>query len=283
MIQSMTGFGSCEKEGCTVELRSLNHRYLNINIKGNNIPTELDMRLRGVLKQHFHRGHIDVLISMAQETASEISVNTEFISRISEQLKEARESCNLDGDITIDTVLQFKDSFSKSEPAVIGEDIVIEVFDCAVEKLKEMRAKEGETLYGEIASYLDSMDMTIEKIESCSADLSEKMLDKVRTKIRELLGDTGTLEPRLLQEAAFLAQRGDVTEEITRIKSHLSEFRKNLSNSDKIGRKLDFILQELNRESNTISSKADEYLINALVVDFKNLVEKLREQIQNIQ
>ncbi len=282
MIQSMTGYGSYEKDGVKAEIRSLNHRFLDIHIKAPPIFLQNDIYFRKAIKENFSRGHFDIYITLPSDRRYDITVNEAFVKKLTTTLGKIKKDYHLEGDINIDTLLSFKEVVL-TETNTINEKALFAAFNHAVSNLKKMRQQEGKLLKADILKHLDSIKTIVKKIKSLHQESPAAMMSKIRKRIKELLSDVEPDETRILQEAAILSERADISEEIVRIQSHLQQFRKNLSNNDKIGRKLDFLFQELYRESNTIASKTNVYQINALAVDLKSEIEKVREQIQNIQ
>ncbi|MBF0318826.1 MAG: YicC family protein [Nitrospirae bacterium] len=282
MIESMTGYGFSEKNGIKVEMRSFNHRFLDLNIKAPPSFLKHDIEIRNLMKKMFHRGHIDVYVAVALENTYKVSINKEFVKGVISALSDVKAEFHLSGEIDFSTILSFKEAVV-SETGETSEDALYEVFHEAIDRLKAMRQHEGQLLMVEITKHLDTIDTALKQIEEQSIGSTERVLGKIKNKLKELTDSLPENDPRILQEAALLAEKYDISEEIQRIGSHLKQFRQNLTENDKIGRKLDFILQELNREANTITSKTDMYSVNAHAVDLKSEVEKLREQVQNIQ
>ncbi len=282
MIQSMTGYGSCEKSGIKVEMRSLNHRFLDIQIKAPIPFFKYEIDFRKLLKKHFSRGHILVQITFTPGQSPSLTVNDNYVRNILTVLRKIKDEHGLSGNIEIDTLLSFEGTLITQSDNFI-EEYIFEVFTNALESLKEMRKKEGEMLLDDMYRYIDSVDGIINRVTEMTSESTVKLVDEINKRMKDLLGDAEYDKNRILQEAAILAEKSDISEETSRIRCHIEQFRKNLSNNDKIGRKLDFMLQELNREANTLSVKAGEYAISELVVELKSELEKLREQVQNIQ
>ncbi|MBF0515676.1 MAG: YicC family protein [Nitrospirae bacterium] len=282
MIESMTGYGSSERHGLKVEMRSFNHRFLDLNIKAPPFFLKHEIAIRNLIKNKFHRGHIDVYVTVAPENTYTVSINKDFVKGLIHAVAEVKDELHLRGEIDFAAILSFKEAVV-TQMSETPEDSVDEVFHEAIDKLKAMRQKEGQILLVEIMRHIDVIDTALGKIKEDSSGAMDRALDRIKNRMRELLDASPVDDARLLQEAALMAEKYDISEEIQRIGSHLKQFRQNLADNDKIGRKLDFILQELNREANTISSKTDLYSINAVTVELKAEIEKLREQAQNIQ
>ena len=283
MIQSMTGFGSAEKNGCKVEIRSLNSRFLDIYIKAPSFLTQYEMAFRNLLKERFARGKFDVLISLSENVSADFKVNTGIAGRLYSSFRRLQEELSLPGELDINMIAGFHSMYLEADISY-DADAVHEVFRQAMAGLEEMRTKEGESLAAELlklVASLDSMNDQIKKV--VKGDVISAIRDKFNERLQVLLGEKDFDGNRILQEAALMAIKLDISEEIARIDSHISQFREILDHHDIIGRKLDFIVQELNREINTITSKSIDYGITSLTVEMKAVAEKIKEQVQNIQ
>jgi uncharacterized protein (TIGR00255 family) len=286
----MTGYGSCEKGGLRIELRSLNHRFLEINFK---IPQTLfrhEANLRKMIKETMSRGRLDVFVSMQNENSCRVTVNDGFVGGAVAALRKMKEHYKLDGAIDAASILLFKEAVT-AWPDEVEEAALYDAFKTALDDLRAMRLIEGKELVADILGRLQTMESMLgvlrAEIAASIGRVTQRLKERISAAAAEFLSDEG----RIIQEAAALAEKADVSEELHRTECHLKQFGKILADNDSIadgpglpvGRKLDFILQELARESNTMSAKSAEYGINALVVDFKSEIEKVREQIQNIQ
>lgn len=281
-MQSMTGYGSAEKGILKVEIRSLNHRFLDISIKIPQLLNQHEMALRNMVKERFSRGRFDVVISAIGGENLRIRINTGLAREICNSLRTLKEELSLSGEIGIETIAGFSELISTQEIEYSEKSLYI-AFNEAMERIKDMRSKEGEAIAKDMFSRLDLVDQMKGQISLLCNDAVEKCRERFRERINLLLGDAKCDENRVLQEAAIMAEKTDINEEIIRINSHIAQVRKILSDGDTIGRKLEFLLQELNREVNTIASKADDYRISSITVEMKAEFEKLREQAQNIQ
>lgn len=282
MIQSMTGFGSAEKDFFKVEIRSLNHRFLDISVK---IPQNLghhEIPLRNMLKERFSRGKFDVLVSITDEGNIKIKINTGFAREIYNSLRTLKDELSLSGTIGIETLAGFGELIVTEEAAYNTESLYA-AFNEAMDRLRDMRGKEGESIAGDMFSRLERVEHMNKQIALLCPDMVNECKERFMERLNLLFGDAKYDENRVLQEAAIIAERTDISEEITRIASHIAQMRKILSDGDTIGRKVEFLLQELNREVNTIASKADDYRVSSITVEMKAEIEKMREQAQNIQ
>jgi uncharacterized protein (TIGR00255 family) len=282
MAQSMTGFGSAEKEGCRVEIRSINHRFLDISVRVPAFLNQLDIPFRNMLKGRFSRGKFDVSVTLSSHAVIDFSVDSAFARKIYGVFKSLQEELSIEGQIDINTIIGLHGMFMETKQTV-DLDMVAGVFREAMEDLYRMRVKEGDTLAGELAPVAHSLAGMNEKIKGLAGRVTVDAKEKFAEKLRMLLEGQEADPARMLQEAAVIAARLDISEEITRVESHVGQFMEILVSGDIIGRKLDFILQELNREVNTIASKSVDYEISRITVDMKTGIEKIREQVQNIQ
>ena len=282
MVQSMTGFGGAEKNGCRVEIKSVNHRFLDIYLRAPSFLNQMEMTLRNMVKERFARGKFDIAITVTGLSSEAVEINPEAIRKMYHAFKGLQEELSIKGEIDINTFINLHEMFIETRPKYDFEEITA-VFVKALDDLAGMRSREGETLAQELINIALTLRAYNEKImESCDRVLME-IKDKFNEKLSLLLAGQDIDEGRILQEAAIFAAKLDISEETARINSHLAQFREVLSGGGIIGRKLDFILQELNREVNTIASKSADYGISGVTVDMKTAIEKMREQVQNIQ
>lgn len=280
--QSMTGFGSGENNLFSVEIRSVNHRYMETYFRMPYVLNRHEVQLKKMIKEKFSRGRFDIAVQINPESASIVKVNTGLIGGIVKSLRDVKQEFSLSGEVTLDTVAGFKDVFI-NETAEIDEKELMNVFQTALSRLNDMRVAEGTNIKSDLFLLLQDVERAIEKIERQSEGIHEKIRNRVIERFHALLSDQAVDEGRLIQEASMMADRADITEEIMRLKSHIRQFRLILDNGGTIGKKLDFLLQEFSREANTIASKTSECGIVADIVDMKNDIEKLREQVQNVQ
>lgn len=278
----MTGFGSAEKNSFRVDVRSLNHRYIEIFVKMPFIVSEHEMTLRNMIKERFRRGRFDVNISFTDKPKTSFKANIKAASELYNAFDYLRKELSIEGAIDLKSMLIFKD-------IILGEDIeynpddLFDAFKAAIANLYKMRLKEGKTLRESILDILRNLTLMHEQMGISFQNSLNAHRDNLKKKISNLLLTMPIDEARLSQEIALIAQRTDITEELERIKSHLKQFAFIISNNDEVGKKLDFILQEILREANTIASKTDILEIINLSIDIKTDVEKLRELVQNIQ
>lgn len=281
-MQSMTGFGAAERDGFKVEVRSLNHRYMDISVRMPSVLMEHEIPVRNIIKERFARGKFDVNISFADKRQMKMTVNKDMAKGIYDAFSDLQKELSLPGDFNIDFFSGYRELLMAEEPEYDTHALYNALND-AVSKVEEMRRTEGETLKKEMESRLKRLEGIHGEIEGLSKGLVVHYKDALAKKIAELVPNLSIDETMLAQEVAIMAQKSDIAEELARFRSHIQQFQSALSNGDVIGRKLDFILQEMNRETNTVASKMDDVRIINLSIEIKTEVEKLREQVQNIQ
>lgn len=288
----MTGFGRCLESvyGKTiiVEIKSVNHRYYEFSSRVPRSCGYLDEKLKSFIQGKVSRGKIDVGVSIQSDGVSDekIEVNSEVAKGYITALRSANEELGLEDDLTLSRIMRLPDIFDvkkieEDEETVWNE--VKSVAEKALERFIAMREAEGEKMREDILSRLDYITELVEKIEKKSPETTEKYRKKLFDKISEVLKDTNVDEQRILTEAAIFSEKTAVDEETVRLRSHINQCREMLSMNEAVGRKLDFLIQEFNREANTIGSKCQDIEITKLVVDLKSEIEKIREQVQNIE
>lgn len=288
----MTGFGRCLEsvDGKTiiVEIKSVNHRYFEFSSRVPRSCGYLDEKLKSFIQGKVSRGKIDVGVSIQSDSVSDekIEVNSEVAKGYITALRSANEELGLEDDLTLSRIMRLPDIFDvkkieEDEETVWNE--VKSVAEKALERFIAMREAEGEKMREDILSRLDYITGLVEKIEKKSPETTEKYRKKLFDKISEVLKDTNVDEQRILTEAAIFSEKTAVDEETVRLRSHINQCREMLSMNEAVGRKLDFLIQEFNREANTIGSKCQDIEITKVVVDLKSEIEKIREQVQNIE
>ena len=292
MIKSMTGFGRYEfssaQRKITVEMKSVNHRYNEISIR---MPKKLNMfetAIRTVLKQYMSRGKVDVFITYEDESEGKASVryNETIAGEYLNHLKKMSETFGLEFDIRTSTLSKYPEVLVLEEQTQDEEDIWNDV-EAAVrgccEKFVETRIAEGNHLKEDILQKLDFILSMVEQVEARSPQIVAEYREKLMTKVAELLGATNVDQIVLATEITVFADKICVDEETVRLRAHVDNMKKTLDCKENVGRKLDFIAQEMNREANTTLSKANDIELSNLAIDLKTEIEKIREQIQNIE
>ena len=287
MIKSMTGFGRCEvlkdSRKFTVELKSVNHRYLDVNIR---MPKKLNFfetSIRTLLKSYADRGKVDIFITYEDLSQSQVSVkyNAALAAEYLKYLNQMAEEFSLDNDVRVSTLSRYPEVFTMDEDELWNG--LKEALEGAFSQFVEMRTKEGERLKEDILLKLDLLSEQIRFIEERSPQIIAEYRTKLEEKMRELLEDTQIDDNRIAAEVILFADKICTDEEVVRLKSHIQHMKETLEESNGIGRKLDFIAQEMNREANTILSKANDLDISNRAISLKTEIEKIREQIQNIE
>ena len=292
MIKSMTGFGRCEitenNRKFTVEMKSVNHRYLDVNIK---MPKKLNFfesAIRAELKNFITRGKVDVFITYEDFTENNTTIryNKEVAAEYMKYLKQIAEDFSLDDDIRVSTLSRYPEVFTMEDAELDEEELwkgLQKAIRGAAEGFVQTRIVEGENLKNDLIAKLDNMLSLVAFISERSPQIVKEYHDKLVEKIKEMIGDVQVDETRLLTEVTIFADKSCVDEEIVRLRSHIETTKKTLEEGGSIGRKLDFIAQEMNREANTTLSKANDLEISNVAIELKTEIEKVREQIQNIE
>ena len=292
MVKSMTGYGRKKAENdqreVTVEIKSVNHRYLDLNIKVPRIYSFLEEAVKSAVSSRVSRGKVDVFVSVFTKDGKDVKVtpNLELIREYVEALRQVRDTFGLADDISTMGVAQMPDALSIDKEEPDNEAVqqqVLEVVGQALEEYDAMRRAEGARLCQDIVQRAGHIGQLVDHVEERSPQTVEEYRKRISARMQELLGDTEIAEQRILAEAALFADKVSVTEEIVRLRSHLAQLNTMLSADTAVGRKLDFLVQEMNREANTIGSKANDYELAQTVVEIKAEIEKIREQIQNIE
>lgn len=292
VIKSMTGFGRCEiakgERKITVEMKSVNHRYLDVNIK---MPKKLNFfeaAIRKELKGYIQRGKVDVFIAYEDFTESNMCVkyNKDLAAEYMKYLGQMAEDFGLDNDVRVSTLSRYPEVLGMEEQTTDEEELWLllqEAIQGAAQKFVDTRAREGKNLTKDLVAKLDGMLVHVDYITERSPQIITEYRQKLEERVKELLGDANVDEGRLLMEVTIFADKVCVDEELVRLRSHIETTRENLLEGGSIGRKLDFIAQEMNREANTILSKTNDLEISNRAIELKTEIEKVREQIQNIE
>jgi len=292
MIKSMTGFGRgenlSENREVTVEIRSVNHRYFEFSSRIPRSCGYLEEKLKSFLQEHISRGKVEISVQIKAINSSdtELVVNQSVIDTYISTLRTIAKKLRLKDDLSASTLLRINDAFDTRKKADDEEEILSEVLKAAavaVEKYNEMRTREGENLKADILSRLDNIEKNVACVEENSEETIKAYRERLYARIKDVLGDRQIDDQRVLTEVAIFSDKIAVDEETVRLKSHISQMREMLSGTQPVGRKLDFLIQEFNREANTIGSKCQNVNTAQTVVDIKSDIEKIREQIQNIE
>ena len=291
MIKSMTGYGkgniSENLRNYQVEIKSVNHRYLDISVKMPRALSYLEEDVKKVISSKVKRGKIDVFITFENSSTEgkEIKINNEIAKMYINQLKQLAEEENILANIEVTEISKYPDVLSvqnTQDDEQIKKEL-IEATTIATDKLVQMRQVEGSKMAEDLLKRIEKTNQKIEKISELSTGLIEEYVVKLENRIKEILKNQEIDESRLAQEVVIYADKCSIEEEVTRLKSHISQFKELINSDDAVGKKLDFIIQEMNRETNTIGSKANNLEITNGVIDIKTEIENIREQVQNIE
>lgn len=292
MIKSMTGFGRMEVQKefrkFTVELKSVNHRYLDTNIRMPKKFNQFEGELRNLIKKYIARGKVDIFITYENSAKGEGSLkyNKALAAEYVKYFKEMAEDFGLDNDMRASTLSRLPEVLTMDECTEDEDELwagLKETMEGALKGLVKTRTVEGENLKADILDKLTGMEKLVEYIEERSPEIVAEYRAKLTEKVNEVLGDSTIDENRMAAEVIMFADKVCTDEEVVRLRSHISHMRDTLEEAEGIGRKLDFIAQEMNREANTILSKANDKEVSNCAISLKTEIEKIREQIQNIE
>ena len=292
MIKSMTGYGRGQQiidgREITVEIKSVNHRYFEFSARVPRAYGYLEEKLKSFVQSKVSRGKVDVGVTIfnIEGKDAQIEVNQSIAVGYIDALRKANETIGLNDDLSLSQLIRLPDIFNvvkTTEDEEIIWNLVKTVADEALNNFVTMRETEGQKMKDDIKSRLAYISELVSKIEERSPMVTEAYRERLYNKISELLNDKKIDEQRILTEAAIFSEKTAVDEETVRLKSHIQQFTTLLDSTDSVGRKLDFLIQEFYRESNTIGSKAQDVEITRIVVELKSEIEKIREQIQNIE
>ena len=292
MVKSMTGYGRAEEtfNGCTitVELRSVNNRYLDCNVRIPRLYLFAEEAIKSRVQSSISRGKVDVFVTLDSAGAErvQVSVNRPVADGYYAALKQLAEEYGLAGDISVSLLSRFPEVLLAEKAEEDVEEMagdICSVLDQALRDFDQMRTKEGERLKEDILSRAAAIEEKVSLVEKRSPQTVAEYRAKLEARMNEVLSNTQLDPARILTEAAIFADKVAVDEETVRLRSHISQLREMLSKGGATGRKLDFLIQEFNREANTIGSKCSDIEISAQVVDIKAEIEKIREQVQNIE
>jgi uncharacterized protein (TIGR00255 family) len=289
MTKSMTGFAKAELEDLDGklygEVRALNSRYLEINMKLPRTEYSYEQRLRELIKRHISRGKIDITIKWERPGGQSVAprVNETSVKQYMEVIKDLKANFGLRGNPTIENILNFRDVITYEEPNSLSEETLFATFEALLKNLDEERVKEGELIRKDFLLRLNTIMASLREIEERQPVTFKAHEEKLKEKMLEITKSTSIDEIRVLQELAIFMERLDIAEEIMRLQGHIDNFRTTIEATEPIGRKLDFIVQEMVRETNTIGSKSNDLYINERVIKMKVEIEKMREQVQNVE
>lgn len=297
MIRSMTGYGEAERrtsEGLVrVEMKTVNHRYLNVQLRAPASLDRMESRIQGWLKEFISRGHVNLTVRVEadEEAVEELlpELDLERARRYRSLVERLREELGLTGELGVSQLLRFRDIFVEPEPSraspEVDEDVLREVLEEAARATVRMRETEGRRLQEDLTGRLEAIGRHLNRIEERAPERLASERERLRDRVRELVGSDEVDEDRLAREIAYLAEKWDINEELVRFHSHLEHFRELLRapGPEPAGKRLGFVVQEMHREANTIGSKANDAEISQAVVEIKEGIERLREQVENVE
>lgn len=292
MLSSMTGYGRVKEENeareITVEIRSVNHRYLDLNIKVPRVYGYLEDPVAKAAQAAIARGKVDIFVSVRAKEGGDIRItpNMPVIRGYLDALKQVSETYGVSDEVNALALLRLPDAMEEDKEEADADELTAQVLAAmgkALEEYNVMRAREGARLCEDVAYRAGLLREYVDFVEQRSPECVQEYRTKIAARMEEILDGSELAQTRILQEAALYADKVNVTEEIVRLRSHLAQLDSMLKSSVAVGRKLDFLVQEMNRETNTIGSKANDFQIANKVVDMKAEIEKIREQIQNLE
>ncbi|HAF18114.1 MAG: YicC/YloC family endoribonuclease [Thermacetogeniaceae bacterium] len=292
MIKSMTGFGrgECDVNGlhAVVEIRSVNHRFREITVRISRSYFQLEEKIKSLIQDHVARGHLDVYVNIEdrREKKRNVKLDKELLIAYDKCLREMAEILNIEYDIELDDLSRLPDVLLVEEKEEDIEEVwtvVQQSLRTAVKEILEMREREGARLYEDFIHRKRCISKLLAQIKEREPQLNEELRARLHSKLQQILDDHEIDESRLATEVVLFAERSSITEELVRLSSHLEQLEESLQTAEPVGRKIEFLLQEMNREINTIGSKAADLIISPLVVEIKSQIEKMREQAQNIE
>ncbi len=292
MLKSMTGFGRervmLDTKEIIVEIKSVNSRYYEFSAKYPRAYGYIEDKLKSLLAGKISRGKVEVSVSVFNRvgTDAEIEINEALARQYVDALRGAGDKLSLADDLTLTSIMRLNDIFTIKKTVEDEEEVwsqIKAVAEAALDKFIQMRTTEGGKMYDDISSRLDFIEKQVGEVEKLSPETTKAYMQKLTERIREIVEDRNIDDARVLTEAAIFSEKTAVDEETVRLRSHIAQYRQLLQSSEPVGRKLDFLTQELNREVNTIGSKCQDLEITKIVVDLKSEIEKIREQIQNVE
>ena len=292
MIKSMTGYGSAvyseNGKKYSVEIKSVNNRYSDISVKAPRIYGFLEDALRKRAAERIRRGKADIYVTVENDGADSgsVSVDTSLAAQYMKAFSQLSDSLGIPCNMKSEDFLRIQDVFRVEKAEENEDEITVaakKALDGALDRFEEMRLREGEKMLEDLQTHLAVIKEETAHIEAHAPEIVEQYRKRIEERVRDILGTAPYDETRLLTEAAVFSDRVNVNEEIVRLKSHISQFSEMLASDEPVGRKIDFLIQEMNRETNTIGSKSNDLEASKIIINIKAEIEKLREQIQNVE
>ncbi|WP_017186429.1 YicC/YloC family endoribonuclease [Alkalibacillus haloalkaliphilus] len=292
MVKSMTGYGQATQKldelQLSVEVKTVNHRFLDFSFKMPRELMALEDRMKSQVKQYFERGRVDIFVNINGKTLTNqaIHVNWPLLNQYIDRVEEIKQHKNLSGQLDIEQLFQIEDAFVIEEENNFDSEVeqaILVALGEALSRVDRMRVDEGEALKTDVYQFAQEIEQLAKSLDQDKDKFKQNYYEKVTNRLKEFVADANVDENRLLQEIAILTDKGDITEEITRLLSHVEQVKSLLQQDGSIGRRLDFLTQELHREANTIGSKSNDVQVSKVTVDLKSVIEKIKEQVQNIE
>ncbi|WP_174613209.1 YicC/YloC family endoribonuclease [Virgibacillus ihumii] len=293
MVRSMTGYGRevihSGDTAVTVEVRGVNHRFLNIAVKSPRTILFMEEQIKKVLQSYFQRGHLDVYINIDGDgmIQKELKTDWDLLAQYMDHFDQAKKQYELEGKIPASIITAIPDLMTVQEVEMESDvffDIILTGVHGACEKMKDMSQKEGDFLFRDLHNRIKTIEDTVYQLQSLREIVTVEYHDRIQERLQGYIGENMVVDQaRIDQEIAMLAEKGDIAEELTRLLSHVHHFLEIIHQPGAIGRKLDFVIQEMHREANTIGSKSTDSRIGKQIVSLKSNIEKIKEQVQNIE
>ncbi|MDE0186595.1 MAG: YicC family protein [Candidatus Poribacteria bacterium] len=294
MIKSMTGYSRFSSEtrfgALTIELKAWNHRYCNVTVRSPNSLSQFEHRIQNLIKRRVTRGQIQVsieLLEIGSSSAGSLVLDLALAKQYHQKLVQLQNEVDLSSDVSVNLLAGLPGVFDLQKPAVAEEETWAELqstLETALDQLNVARQTEGNAMCEALSQHLGAVRSLAEEVQSCSEGIMQGVQEKLEIRLKELLSNRIEIDPdRLVMEAGLIASRSDISEELVRLDSHCKQFEQTLQVSEPVGRRLDFISQEMNREVNTIASKASSRAASSLCVSLKAEIEKIRELVQNVE
>jgi len=286
----MTGYGSDEvsfqNNTLSIEARSVNHRYLETTVRGPRWSLALENEVRQTVKKRFSRGRFDIFIHCSESNNNSSFIDIEAAKKFVDFMHSIRDELEIQGEVDLALLARFRDTLKNSDVVLTPDEAresLIRSLESALGHLSQMRLREGKALKKDILIHLEDVNRFTKEIRNRLPEAQSALTVRIRERIVKLFDSMDFNEDRLEQELIYTAERGDISEELSRLESHIFQFRDLLDKEKPLGRKLDFLIQEMNRESNTIASKSVDLALTQKAVDLKSALEKIREQVQNVE
>ncbi len=264
----------------------MNHRYLETSVRGPRWTLPLESEIRKTIKKHFARGRFDIFIHYGDTSNGAAGIDPESARNFVSSLNSLRDELGIPGEVDLALLANFRDSLKSGDPSLSPDELrepLMNALNAALDTLAQMRAREGTALEQDILGHLKEVKRLCDEVRDRLPQAQAALSERYRERILKLAEDIDIDEGRLEQELIYASERGDISEELSRLDSHISQFRELLENAGPLGRKLDFLVQEMNREANTIASKSVDLTLTQKAVDLKSTLEKIREQVQNVE